>query len=444
MNKKITTKFSAIILFGCIIWFASCKKADINFGEEFLVDDGLQVFKTDSFGVDVSTVYLDSFITSNKGTVLVGNYTDPLFGKVAAQSFFELYPPSYITDFTGTSLDSICLVLKSNIGNYYGDSTKPYNITVQELADSIYLNENKTSFYNHSKYNAKAAVLGDRTFAFYPLSNSQITIKLDNAIGFALLNKLKNTTDNTLKSSAAFLEYFRGIKLSSNTNDMVAGFSDGVLMRLYYKIPALLDEHKSIDFMMGNKAHQFNNITIDRNGSAIQNIATKREISASLTNNAGYTQAATGSMIKLTFPSIKDVLKIPNFAKVLKASLTIRPVQNTYSYHYFLPPFLRLSTTDLNNKVGDDLAYVTSNGSLAVQLGALQTDYYLQEKTEYQYDLTEYIKNVLKPQNNTSGEGLLLTPPSPNFENELARVVIGNRNNSLGKIELKIYYAAVK
>jgi hypothetical protein len=446
MNIKIRTKLSAITIMVLMIWFASCKKADINFGEEFLVDDGLQVYKTDSFGVDVSTVYLDSFITSNKGTILVGNYADPLFGKIAASSYFEIFPPGVIGDFTNTTLDSICLVLKPNIGNYYGDSTKPFNIIVQELADSIYLPENVFHFYNHSKFTAKTiSPLADKTFSFLPLSTNEMIVKLDNTKGTELLNKLKNTTDNTLKSSAAFLQYFKGIKLSSsNLSDMVIGFSDVVVMRLYYKTNDILPTHKYIDFTLGKKANQFNNITINRSGSAIENIKTNKEIASTITNNAAFTQAATGSMIKLTFPSIKEILKIPNFAKVLKASLIVRPVAVTYSSTYFLPPALRLSITDLNNKIGDDLAYVTNNGTLSVQMGFLQTDYFLQQKTQYQYDLTEYVKNVLRTQSIIPGDGLLLTPPSPSFENELARVVIGNKNNLLGKIELQIYYAAVK
>jgi hypothetical protein len=149
-------------------------------------------------------------------------------------------------------------------------------------------------------------------------------------------------------------------------------------------------------------------------------------------------------MIKISFPTLKDVQKLPNFAKVLKASLVIKPVKSTYSSTYFLPPLLRLSTTNSNNLVGDDLAYIASNGALAVQYGQLITDYFLSEKTQYVYDLTEYVKNDLRTNNITVGEGLLLTPPSPNFESQFARLAIGNKNNEAGKIQLIIYYAAVK
>ena len=84
---------------------ASCKKADIKFGDEFLDNDITQIYKTDSFGVNLSTVYLDSFITSAKGTVLLGGYDDAKFGKITTQSYFDLTPPSYdANEFANTSL----------------------------------------------------------------------------------------------------------------------------------------------------------------------------------------------------------------------------------------------------------------------------------------------------------------------------------------------------
>jgi hypothetical protein len=55
-----------LILFFSLVFFA-CKKVDIQFGDQFLDNGYTQVIKVDSFAVDVSTVYVDSFITSAKG-----------------------------------------------------------------------------------------------------------------------------------------------------------------------------------------------------------------------------------------------------------------------------------------------------------------------------------------------------------------------------------------
>jgi len=448
MNKKTRLPFVALALIGTIFYNASCKKADIKFGEEFLDNDIAQIYKTDSFGIDVSTVYLDSFTTSNKGSVLVGGYNDDIFGKIATQSYFELIPPSYQDIYANTTFDSLSLILKPS-GSFYGDSSMAVNITIDELKDSIYLREGVGSFYNTDHFDIKgfpAQPLASKNVVIRPKADKEINIKLSNSFGNILLNKLKDNTDNSLKNSTAFLSYFKGIRLSSNAaSQMIVNCSDDVVMRLYYKTPSILDEHKSVDFTLSNKFHQFNNISVNKTGKVLENLGpSKRVIPSTATANTAYTQATTGSMIKISFPTLKDVQKLPNFAKVLKASLVIKPVKSTYSSTYFLPPLLRLSTTNSNNLVGDDLAYIASNGALAVQYGQLITDYFLSEKTQYVYDLTEYVKNDLRTNNITVGEGLLLTPPSPNFESQFARLAIGNKNNEAGKIQLIIYYAAVK
>lgn len=442
MNKKNATLF--LVLISIVYLGTSCKKADIKFGEDFLDNDITQIYKTDSFGIDLSTVYLDSFITSARGTVLLGGYTDPNFGTIATQSYFDLTPPTYTDEYANTTFDSICLILKTSVGSFYGDSTMPVSINVHELADSIYLPENSFYFFNTSKFNVKATpLLSSKNISIRPNTDKEINLRLADALGNDLLNKLKTPTDNTLKSSAAFLNYFKGIRLSANSgSQMVVGFGDDVVMRLYYKKPDLITQEKFIDFSLTNKGHQFNNISIARTGATQTLGVGNRVISSTSTGNAAYSQATTGSMVKISFPTIKEVLKLPNFAKVLKAALIVKPVKGSYTSTFYVPPTLRLSYTNANNTIGSDLTYITSNGAFAVQLGLLQTDYYLGENTLYQYDLTEYVKEVLRTSNITVGEGLLLT--SPNFESQFARVIVGDKLHPTSKIQLVIYYAAVK
>lgn len=449
--KQIKVAGLLAVLSLTILSTNSCKKADIKFGEEFLDNGITQIYKTDSFSIDVSTVYLDSFVTSNRGNVLLGAYSDDLFGRVATQSYFELAPPSYTSsDLINTSFDSATLVLTLGTGNFYGDSTQPLNIVVDELEDSMKLRDNVYAFYNHDNFKVKATskIQTIKSIGVRPSRDSVISIKLPHAFGEDLYDKMKNQNDKTLQTKAAFISYFKGIRLSTNTTSFILGCQNNPEIRLYYQqdaFPTKVSAHYS--FPLTSKARQFNNISIDR-GLGTANIKTlgagNRVIPASASNNTAYLQASTGSMIKISFPSIKEALKLPNFAKVLKANLIIRPVENTYSTKYYLPPTLRLSQTDVNNALGFDLTYITNTGGYAVQLGLLQVDYYGGLKTQYQYDVTQYVKDLLNNSFITKGEGLLLTPPSTNFENQFARIAIGNHDNIKGKIELQLYYAAVK
>jgi hypothetical protein len=369
-----------------------------------------------------------------------------MFGYVATQSYFEVAPPVWTDLYQHTYFDSILLELKTN-GIYYGDSTKPVTINVKELQDSIVFPENKYAFYNTSSFNAKSSTMAVFSGYVTPLSKQTIRIKLADSFGQDLLAKLKDANDNPIKSTIKFLKYFRGFQLSpDNTNKMIFNCSDDVVMRLYYRqdaFPGVVS--KTVDFNLNNKSHQFNNIKITRTGNLSGLLSpSNREVPSSATGNAAYTQSTTGSLVKISFPTLKDLPKLTNFAKVLKATLYIKPLKNSFNYMYTLPPTLRLSQTNTNNLTGSDLAYLTNNGALAVQLGALQIDYLNNEKTQYQYDLTQYVKAILAEGTPAPGEGLLLSPPSPNFQQQFARVAIGDNTNALGNIQLQIYYATVK
>src|SRR5882757_10843199 len=91
MLKKRFFFFLVLLSIG---WFA-CKKVDIQFGDQFLDNGYTQVVKVDSFPADLSTIYVDSFVTSGRGVTMVGAYTDPVFGQINVNNYFEVVPPLY-------------------------------------------------------------------------------------------------------------------------------------------------------------------------------------------------------------------------------------------------------------------------------------------------------------------------------------------------------------
>ncbi|HEX7869977.1 MAG TPA: DUF4270 family protein, partial [Chryseobacterium sp.] len=88
-----------------------------------------KVILIDTLTVEMSTINFDSLVTSNKSRVLVGNYDDPLFGKVKSNSYFQLASDSYSlisstdTEAANYVFDSISMILKYD-NYYYGDTTK--------------------------------------------------------------------------------------------------------------------------------------------------------------------------------------------------------------------------------------------------------------------------------------------------------------------------------
>jgi hypothetical protein len=453
------TKFFLSILLLCasVFLFTSCTKPDIQFGQELVNITNTQIIMVDTFSPKISTVYIDSFITSGKGTGLTGGYIDPAFGKISSQAYLELTPPIYNISSTGTGnstydntiYDSLSLIIKLQKGNFYGDTTKTIQINVHRLSQLIVAPNNGSSLYNVNTTSVFPTPLGTGTFTIYPARTDTVAIKLDNALGQELYSKLKNSNDVDIQNGTNFLQYFNGLRLSSPAlSNLAIGFKDSVIMRLHYRKIGMFVTNEHTDFTVGNTSHTYNNISIDRSGTPIAGInSVNREIKSEQTSNISYLQAISGTMVKIIFPSLYDAHQLPNFVRLMSARLIIRPLQNTY-LNYALPPQLRLSVTSTAaNSIGNDIVYVGSGGAAATQFGNLSIDYLNGTNTTYSYDLTAYFKALLS--GNTSyfpgnHDGLLLSPPSNSFETNFNRVMVGNSLNTLGKVELQIFYSAVQ
>ena len=127
MLKFLWMLFFAIAIISC--------GTDTDAGEFVVGSDYLavnnKVVLIDTMTVEMSTVNFDSLVTSSQNRMLIGNYDDPIFGKVKSTTYFQLLPSSYSlntgtgsdTDATNYVLDSISMILKYD-NYYYGDTTK--------------------------------------------------------------------------------------------------------------------------------------------------------------------------------------------------------------------------------------------------------------------------------------------------------------------------------
>ena len=129
---------------GLIIMFAglsSCYDESATFGES-LVDSSFRNVTADTSTVTVTNVRIDSLETSGTNTVLLGQYTHPLWGTVTSMSYIPYERPSYGTDIEETViLDSLMLTLHYN-GYYLGDTTLMQTLSVYPLKEKVVLNDN--------------------------------------------------------------------------------------------------------------------------------------------------------------------------------------------------------------------------------------------------------------------------------------------------------------
>jgi hypothetical protein len=441
MLKKV---LYLLLLFFAVTWFA-CKKVDIQFGDQFLDNGYTQIIKIDSFAAELSTVYVDSFTTSASGAAMIGGYTDAVFGKINTSTYFEFAPPTYVDSFAGTTFDSIALIVQPT-GTYIGDTTKPIHIEVNRLAEAIVpYDNNATLLFNTNSFNVMPALLGSKNVVVRPTTGEPLSIKLDDNFGKDLLRKFGDPNDADVKTADAFLQYFYGLRVSSATNSaMIFNCKDSAVIRVYYKKPGLYTENRTLDFILNNSAHQFNHVDIDRSAAVLKDLPAKKEIPSADLNNSAYTMFTGGAMVKMRFPSVREILKMPSYAKILKATLTVRPLRGSYGAgSYTLPPQMRLATTTQLNQIGADIYLYNSSGYVETLTGDLIVDELYGENTSYSYDVTAYIRSVVADAS-INGNGLLLLPPSGTYLTQFGRLAIGNRNNAGGKTELSIVYAAVQ
>ena len=75
---------------------------------------------------------------------------------------------------------------------------------------------------------------------------------------------------------------------------------------------------------------QFNNITLDRTGTQIQDLPVSSSmLSSSQTGNKAFIQSGTGIACRIDFPNIKQLKYISEKGAIVDAELIIKPVNNT-------------------------------------------------------------------------------------------------------------------
>ena len=428
-----------------IIFIAGCQKPSINFGTTFANNNTTNVVAIDTFSVAMSTVLTDSFATAATGTGLLGRYKDPYFGTVSSRTYFQMSAPSPLPTISNlATFDSISLILLLN-KSFYGDTTQVQRYIVSQLTSVIQLPDRQFTFYNNSKVPYDPVPLGSADVQIDPLKgvtsqriNDTIKIRLSDDLGKQLYRMLYDQSD-TLRNFNTFLGFFKGLTIYPDdaSSGAIFGFKDSVKMRVYYHEPGIVYTNLYTDFNLNNKAVQFNQISYDRSGSPSVPIdSLNPEVPTTATGNVGFIQSSTGLSVKLRFPTISALLQYPDYLSILKAELTIKPVEGSYSPTFALPPQLQLSLTDQGNLIG---------AQLPVGTGALIVDYLSGANTSYAYDITPYIKQaILGGVENNLNKGLMISVPAPANNTTFNRTVIGDQFNSknINKVNLKIYYAS--
>jgi hypothetical protein len=448
MQQILTGKKRWWCLLAIAIIATSCTKVDINFGNQTITDPN-SVY-VDTFTYNLTTFQKDSFVTSSTSNLMIGVQNDTSFGKMTAETYFQLGTPGLnaIANPLSAVLDSARLRLRRKATTaYYGDTTATFSFGFYQVTDQIALQAPKqVAFYNTSSFNAQPTPIATYSTKIRPFLTDSVTVPLDiSSGGFAndLFTRLKNNDDN-IQTLSKFLLYKPGFVIKpSSTNNAVYSFDgavdSGVTVRLYYHYSNGNPVKAMVDFPLVNSSNQFNHITTDRTGTPLAAFTpnTVQNLSSKSLSHFGYMQTAGRLQLKLDFPGLRRLRQEVKYQKILSAILYIEP----YGYHYsgiYNLPMLTLYTADvLNNPISPVLS--TSTGALqtvapVAQFGVNQYPYYA-------FDIAQYVTSVI---NGTTDAYNGLTLESPNYSSNggVDRMVLADPayNFSLYKsVQIKLY-----
>jgi hypothetical protein len=424
--------------------FLACQtdnsEGDFVVGSDYLSINN-KVLLIDTLTVNLSTVNFDSLVTSNQSRILIGNYTDPILGKVKSESYFKLTPDNYTlgssssdTETINYVFDSIAVILKYD-RYYYGDTTKVQTINVHQLTQKVKPNADSDSFYNNSSLSYDSQSIGSKTFQPKPIGKDSINIQIDPTFGKNLFNKLYK---NEITNADEFDDYFKGIviKPNSNNSSSAIGFNTNSVLRLYYKKTNSDSKHSLIkDFSISDLTKQFNNISLDRTGTIIQNLPDSRgKLASELTDNSAFIQSGTGLACRIDFPHIKELKYISEKGLIVDAELIIKPVKSSISALFPLKDSLRVYECDNLNRISKILTKSDGSNILA-KLNTTPDEF--NENIGYKVNIGSFLSQEMR-KTTSSKSSLILA--FPNISKGLERIVLGNQKNPENKLKLKIYY----
>ncbi len=424
-------KYVKLVIFIYILLTSCNNSEDLTLGSNF-IDNTTKIFQIDTFTVELSTVIIDSIITSETRQALVGNYEDGELGKITAKYFSQIVLPGFTDIDEDNKFDSITIVMPYN-SYFYGDTTIEQKIDIHLLNEELWISDDY--YYNTSNFEYQVNSIGSEVYLPRPVRDSLIEFRIDDQIGIDLFEKLISDAEE-VQSNDNFQNYIYGIAIiPDNSNSSVIGFyQSGMMLKLYISTSGgEIDlENNQTVYNFAFSGDQFSRIIADRSGTILQTLTNREEsLNSNLTKNRSYIQAGTGILTKVSFPYINSIL-FDSDNITLSAELILRPAIESYAGEF--PEYLSIYLTDENN----NFDIYDEDNFLGTSMFFLDEKYH--KETQYTFDITQQIKDQISNGYFDSDLGFLLAIPSPNFSSTLERLIVSAEQDPDKRPILKITY----
>lgn len=426
-----------------LLWLlTSCNNENLN-DSDFLVgdaftDSNIRVVLIDTLTVEMSTMKLDSIMTSQSTRMLVGRYADPVFGAVSASSHMGLIPSEYAID-VEAEYDSIALYLNFD-GYYYNDTTMTNTIQVKRILKTLRPFEGD-DFYNTTTVEYHEDDLGFFSYSPRPMEADTLQLKLTDDFGSDIFQRLQ---EDLITSSDEFVDYFKGIALlpGEDDNGSVIGFSKELgasFVRLYFSTAEENERvQEYIDFNL-NLAEApvpfYNQIITENPIDPLKTLINKEvNLSSSDADGLSFIQSGLGIASRVQFPNIKNIFDIKGQGTIMDAVLKIKPTNGTYSDQLILRDELSVYIVDKNNDVTEQLVIA----EVLPVTGVLNRENEEFNDIYYEISLVSYLEKLLLTELETD-EALILIPED--FNSTVDRFVLNGTGTSSYNAQVELIYA---
>ncbi|MDR1092340.1 MAG: DUF4270 domain-containing protein [Prevotella sp.] len=231
-----------IVLFA--IAFVSCNDDLDTIGRNIQPGgDDISVY-VDTVVLTAKTVSLKDSVYARHASGLLGEYIDPVFGKIKSDFLSELYCPEKLSFHNKTtSIDSVFMDIISY--NFYGDSISPvgiaaYRVDKKNLEKNFFTNIKPADYCSMNQ----SQVIGRGVFTIKDADvyidpdtyriGKRYRLSASNSLGNEIYNKWKNS-EETFFNSDSLRQFFKGIYVTTTLGSGSLIDVNTSILRIYYR-----------------------------------------------------------------------------------------------------------------------------------------------------------------------------------------------------------------
>ncbi|MCH7404335.1 DUF4270 domain-containing protein [Belliella aquatica] len=400
--------------------------------------------------LSASMVLLDSFITTNAGSMVVGGLNDDFFGKTEGIGFSRLaISPTGIRPDENAVLDSVKFnfQVETVIGD---DLSTPKTLSVHLLNERIL----DTIYYNYDRLDFEPEPIATGSFNFSASQDTIVSVPMESGFSQFIFDELKK--GDAFRDVFTFRNLISGIAFQGNTEENTSTsirVGNGTGIVVYYK-----NEGDTVSrgySITTAQSRHFNFVNSDRSGTPTAVISQPGQ-SYDVGNRVGI-KSNVGLVMKIDTSPIDAFLDTLQNVTFNEITMEIGPVGNHVATNR--PPLSMLmyftdeTNSFLSNSMGR-LLTVQQDGQaqlLSDENGGLEPATDIPAYMGYNSNINTYRQRMTSYMNAVYRQGLqrndlLLTPAAPPqqgsgdiFKKSFRGFTVDQNN-----IKLKIYYSKIR